>query len=289
MADKGQQLSVLLGNGNGTFWPPRTLRPDRFESVAVVDANGDGKLTWSRQLRQRQRERTPGNGNGTFQIAQNFATGSKPASVAVGDLSGDATLAVTSRRQHGACCSEMATARSEAAQSFSVGSETGFSRNGGCQLRRQADLTVANEGGNTVSVAGNGNGLPGAQNFNVGREPFSVVTADVNGDSWPDSPWQQERQYGMCSWQRQRTFQPAQNLAFTETALSSAQPPTSTRTVSLTWCCQLRQFNRKRYSRARWHVLAGQIRRRHEPAAVAVARSGDGRPEIITLTRAATR
>ena len=72
-------MSVLLGNGNGTFQAQQTfatgIDPD---SVAVADVNGDGKPdlvvanddsnTVSVLL---------GNGNGTFQAQQTFATGAE--------------------------------------------------------------------------------------------------------------------------------------------------------------------------------------------------------------------
>ena len=84
-------MSVLLGNGNGTFQAQQTFATGSDpRSVALADVNGDGKPdlvvanygsnTVSVLL---------GNGNGTFQAQQTFATGSDPVSVAVGDVNGD--------------------------------------------------------------------------------------------------------------------------------------------------------------------------------------------------------
>ena len=85
-------VSVLLGNGDGTFQPhvdyPVGVGP---YSVAVGDFNRDGKLdlvvanypsifTVSVLL---------GNGDGTFQPQVTYPVGRQPISVAVADLSGD--------------------------------------------------------------------------------------------------------------------------------------------------------------------------------------------------------
>jgi hypothetical protein len=84
-------VSVLLGNGNGTFNAAKNfavgLGPD---SVAVADVNGDGrpdlitanKVGYSVSV-------LLGNGNGTFHKATNFGAGTRPYAVAVADLNGD--------------------------------------------------------------------------------------------------------------------------------------------------------------------------------------------------------
>jgi len=88
-------VSILLGNGDGTFQPhvdyPVGMGP---YSVAVGDFNRDGKLdlvvanypsvfTVSVLL---------GNGDGTFQPQVTYPVGRQPISVAVGDLNGDGKL-----------------------------------------------------------------------------------------------------------------------------------------------------------------------------------------------------
>ena len=88
-------MSVLLGNGDGTFQPHRSYavgsEPD---AVAVADLNGDGipdiivvsqphcydQVTVSVLL---------GNGDGTFQPQQTYPVGPGPDAVAVADLTGD--------------------------------------------------------------------------------------------------------------------------------------------------------------------------------------------------------
>ena len=115
-------VSVLLGNGDGTFQAQQTFATGYAPvSLALGDVNGDGKPdlavandysgTVSVLL---------GNGDGTFQgqTQQTFATGGSPESVALADLTGDG----------------------------------------------KSDLVVANDADNNVSVLlGNGNGTFQAQ------------------------------------------------------------------------------------------------------------------------------
>jgi hypothetical protein len=96
-------VSVLLGNGDGTFQPavPYSTRQYGYVwTVAVADMNGDGKpdllaaSTWHRDngdsfggvsvLR--------GNGDGTFQPANAYSTGNgEGMGVAAADVNGDGT------------------------------------------------------------------------------------------------------------------------------------------------------------------------------------------------------
>jgi hypothetical protein len=83
-------VSVLLGNGNGTFQAAKTYGVGSApNSVAVGDFNRDGKLDL---VTANDQDNTVsvllGNGDGTFQPAKNYATGQSPVSVAVGDFNG---------------------------------------------------------------------------------------------------------------------------------------------------------------------------------------------------------
>jgi hypothetical protein len=88
-------VSVLLGNGDGTFQAARNFAAGiRPYSVAVGDFNGDGTpdLAVANDTFSGTVSVLLGNGDGTFQAARNFAAGSYPYSVAVGDFTGDGTL-----------------------------------------------------------------------------------------------------------------------------------------------------------------------------------------------------
>jgi trimeric autotransporter adhesin len=111
-------VTLLLGNGNGTFQAPVNIVADSFaafqnvnagghSSIQTADLNGDGRLdlvvvnnkdTWALVGRAQSRTTFPaagtvsvllGNGDGTFQAPRIFAVGVGANSVAVGDFNGD--------------------------------------------------------------------------------------------------------------------------------------------------------------------------------------------------------
>ena len=73
-------VSVLLGNGDGTFRPHIWFRTDRGPTgVALADFDGDGKADLaSANYFSTTISVLPGNANGTFQTAQNFGVGMAP-------------------------------------------------------------------------------------------------------------------------------------------------------------------------------------------------------------------
>jgi hypothetical protein len=185
-------VSVLLGNGDGTFKAATSftlgMQPN---AVAIADFNHDGhpdlavtdKMTGTVNI-------TLGNGDGTFQAPQSFNVGFNPQSVAVGDLNGDGTLDLVVANNDGTVSvllgngdGTFKAAGSNAAGLLPTAVAIGdFNRDG------KADLVVANSLSNTVSVLlGNGDGtFQAAQSYAVGIGPASVAIADFNGDNFPD-------------------------------------------------------------------------------------------------------
>jgi hypothetical protein len=87
-------VSVLLGNGDGTFptLPIIATGNTSWGSMGVGDFNGDGTadLAVAKGFENLVAVLLA-NGDGTFQPETDYATGNGPGSVAVGDFNGDGT------------------------------------------------------------------------------------------------------------------------------------------------------------------------------------------------------
>ena len=212
-------VTVLIGNGDGTFQTPPTYASGGYnaDAVAVGDLNRDGKLDLvvanlcsSNNCKQGNNGSVSvllGNGDGTFQAAQEYLTGGfGSSSVAIGDFNGDgnpdvvvANQCSTSDCKSGGSVSVLlgrGNGKLKSAQTFSSGAYTAlavaisdFNKDG------KLDLAVANQCQNTncqngaVSVLlGNGNGtFQPAQTFaSSGYYTDAVAVGDFNGDGNPD-------------------------------------------------------------------------------------------------------
>lgn len=176
-------LSLLLGNGDGTFQPATTTTVDRGpRSVAAADFNGDGRMDVAVAISggwfpTNRVSVLLGRGDGTFDSPVSYSVGREPWSVAAGDLNGD----------------------------------------------HRPDLVVANNGGgtpaNTVSVLLNlGNGsFSAATPYTVGTGPAWVALADFDRDGALDAAV--ANSYGMAPafslllGRGDGTFNPARNFA----------------------------------------------------------------------------
>src|SRR6266852_2860168 len=93
-SSRSNTVSVLLGNGDGSFQPQTTFATGSTPtSVAIGDFNGDGKLDLAvANANSANVSVLLGNGDGSFQAQTTFATGFIPESVAIGDFNGDGKL-----------------------------------------------------------------------------------------------------------------------------------------------------------------------------------------------------
>jgi len=187
-------VSVLLGNGNGTFQAQQIFATGSFPfSVALRDVNGDGKpdLTVGNEGSNTVSVLL-GNGNGTFQAQEAFATGSYPKSLALGDLNGDGQPDLAVGNYGGTNTASVLLGNGngtfQAPQAFATGSGAISVALDDANGDGKPDLAVANRNSDTVSVLlGNGNGTFQAQQaFATGTSPVAVALSDVNGDGIPD-------------------------------------------------------------------------------------------------------
>jgi trimeric autotransporter adhesin len=197
----GSGISVLLGNGDGTFTAAPNPSSDLPGAIAVGDFNGDGipDLAVAPVLDEGNSEVLLGKGDGTFTIAYgSFGIGngtSTSNSIAAADFNGDGKvdlaetcasiddqpcnlLLIQSGNGDGTFMQSPAVLIPLAfsgSQSMAVGD---FNGDG------QPDLAVTNSGANGVNVFLNSEGsltalaaMPA-----TGESPTSIAAADLNGD-----------------------------------------------------------------------------------------------------------
>jgi hypothetical protein len=214
----GNSVSVLLGNGDGTFQAAISYGSGGAVNmtVAVADVNGDGKpdLLIANQC-DNDSDCTNGaisvllgKGDGTFRGAVNYSVGGLyPSSIAVGDVKGDGKLDLLVANE----CSRNDSTNGTVAVLLGNGNGTFRAAanygSGGQDANSVAvadvngdgkpDLVVANEcrsnssectSGTVGVLLGNGDGTfqPAVTYVSGGIEAYSVAVGDVNGDGKPD-------------------------------------------------------------------------------------------------------
>ncbi len=182
-------VSILLGNGNGTFSNAANYATDVDPiALAVGDFNGDGipdlvtanraSYTISILL---------GNGDGTFQSHVDYPAGTEPMAVVVGDFNGDGYLdvaEVNSADNTLAVYLGVGNGTLQPAVIYAVGSDPIAIVTGDFNGDGILDIAVANSGSDNVAVLfGNGNGtFQSAVYYSTGSDPDGLFTADLNGD-----------------------------------------------------------------------------------------------------------
>jgi len=202
-------VSVLLGDGNGTFQEPGLASPTGADprSMAVGDFNGDGKLDVA-TANAFDVSVLLGNGDGTFQTPTNINIGSDPVSFAVGDFNGDGKLdlGVTSNATvlQGFDYYGDPIYGSEGYANVLLGNGDGSFAGpnvndlgaGFHESAAAADfngdalddfVTVNEDYGYVEVLPGDGSGyLQGPSGFSIGDYSYSVAAGDVNADGHTD-------------------------------------------------------------------------------------------------------
>ena len=182
-------VSVLLGNGDGTFQPQSIYAVGNGpDSIVAGDFTGDGRIDLAVANEYANTVSVLlGNGDGTFQPQVTYAVGSEPDAIAAGDFTGDGrtdlavanlldnTVSVLLGNGDGTFQNQV---------TYAVGSWPGAIVTGNFTGDGRTDLAVANLLDNTVSVLlGNGNGTFQNQvTYAVGNTPTAIVTGDFTSD-----------------------------------------------------------------------------------------------------------
>jgi hypothetical protein len=186
-------VSVLLGNGDGTFGAQRRFAVGESPSrLAMADFNGDGipDLAVADYL-SRALSVLLGNGDGTFGAELRLAAGFGPFLPIVGDFNGDGRIDLASSNISSNDVSVYlgngdGTFAAQHRLPVDVGAvavvTTDFNGDG------RADLARANPTSNDVAVSlGLGDGtFQEPVRLAVGTSPVALITADFNRDGRPD-------------------------------------------------------------------------------------------------------
>jgi hypothetical protein len=190
------QVTVLLGNGNGTFQAGEVITVGGTpEGLTVAALTGDGRLDLVTADRSGGVAVLLGNGDGTFRSTAPVPLSGDVTAVAVGDFFGDGKkdLAVTTLGHQGAS-SAVSVLRGngdgtfQAPVTFQLGVALPAALAAGDFFGDgKLSLAIDNSLANTVSVfRGNGDGTFQAPVKllldSQGAEPAALVTGDFNGD-----------------------------------------------------------------------------------------------------------
>jgi hypothetical protein len=194
----GNFVSILLGNGDGTFQPPaNSLTGQAPESMATGDFNSDGKtdLAVGNWLDQTV-SILLGNGDGTFQPKVDYPLGTGtsrsngPTTVIVGDFNGDGRQDVAVGSLTGTVSILLGNGDGtfQAASTYPSGAtELNEIASGDFNGDGRQDLAVVDYSGAVTVLYGNGDGtFQAPQSVTAGCNGQSLAVGEFNGDGRAD-------------------------------------------------------------------------------------------------------
>lgn len=187
-------LSVMSGNGNGTFTPAASFPVGFFcLSLTAGDFNSDGRVDLATTSRDSQEVSVLlADSPGSFQNPVTYVAGRDPLAIVNGDFNSDGnadlatanfgsnSISVLLGKGAGLFTREKNFKSRGNRPNFAVAAD--FNRD--CKM----DLATANVDSNNVSVLiGNGNGdFQKPATFGAGIQPFHLAVGEFNGDTFPD-------------------------------------------------------------------------------------------------------
>ncbi|MCB0322912.1 MAG: VCBS repeat-containing protein [Bdellovibrionales bacterium] len=183
------ELSILLGNGDGSFRGPTTLATGTSPKGWFSDVNADGNLDIvNTDVGDNTVGVFLGNGDGSFKSRSTFATGAAPQFVAFDYINADSALDMVVVDRTSNTVSVLfgnGDGSFLARASYDVGSsprEVGIADFNGDSV---LDLISVGASPDTVSVLlGNSNGtFKAANDYDTGTDPYELALGDLNGDA----------------------------------------------------------------------------------------------------------
>jgi dienelactone hydrolase len=181
-------VSILLGNGDGTF-QPQVAYPAGESPIGVLvgDFNRDGKLDLAVVDNSGYLSILLGKGDGTFGSAVSYTTGANSRVGVVADLNGDGKLDLAIANYTDSDVSILfgnGDGSFQAPVNYSVGGNPADLRGADFNGDGRLDLVTSNWSTNSMSVLlGNGDGTFQAHiDFPTGTGPQNLGIGDFNGD-----------------------------------------------------------------------------------------------------------
>ena len=188
--ESANTISVLLGNGDGTFQAHvdyTTGAGTSPESMRLGDFNGDGKLdVVTANAGTSNLSVLLNQGNGTFGAPTTFGTDSHPTSIAVGDLNGDGKQDVVTANIDTSSVSVLmgnGNGTFQTAVSYPCGSTPETVVLADLNGDGHPDIATANYVSTASVLLNKGNGTFAAHvDYATGSGPYSLAAADMNHD-----------------------------------------------------------------------------------------------------------